>query len=155
VADGHAAGERIKDSMFWMQVNTTRFGKLRRRQLGESLNTVCRENNTPSRTSHDTILAGVASLQSGVLTGKFAGDVAALAFCRTAIHLDPNLAACLRRVGGENHGNRYALPWNNNGKPSNCATRVSEREKKLLISKEIITNFVDWRLMEGTGSSTL
>jgi len=122
-----------------------------RRKLGESLNTAQEIQHT-SRTSHDTISGGMQAFSLGV-KATFAGDVAAVAFFRSAIQLDPNFAAAYDAMGNENQWIGTALAVENIRKAFELRTRVSEREK--LIIEGDYYNVVTGDLMKAGQSYTL
>src|SRR6266581_3489193 len=122
-----------------------------RRKLGESLNTV-QKYNTPLEQATTPSLEALQAFSLGV-KATFGGDVAAVAFFRTAIHLDPNFAAAYDAMGNENQWIGTALAVENTRKAFELRTRVSEREK--LIIEGDYYNVVTGDLMKARQSYTL
>src|SRR5882724_5155932 len=122
-----------------------------RRKLGESLNTV-QKYNTPLEQATTPSLEALQAFSLGV-KATFGGDVAAVAFFRTAIHLDPNFAAAYDAMGNENQWIGTALAVENTRKAFELRTRVSEREK--LIIEGDYYNFVTGDLMKARQSFIL
>src|SRR6266571_4078333 len=122
-----------------------------RRRLGESLSTV-QKYNTPLEQATTPSLEALQAFSLGV-KATFAGDVAAVAFFRSAIQLDPNFAAAYDAMGGENQWIGTALAVENIRKAFELRTRVSEREK--LIIEGDYYNVVAGDLMKARQSYTL
>src|ERR1700704_1962233 len=122
-----------------------------RRKLGESLNTV-QKYNPPLEQATTPSLEALQAFSLGV-KATFAGDVAALAFFRRAIQLDPNFAAAYDAMGNENQWIGTALAVENIRKAFELRTRVSEREK--LIIEGDYYNVVTGDLMKARQSYTL
>src|SRR6266404_1229455 len=122
-----------------------------RRKLGESLNTV-QKYNTPLEQATTPSLEALQAFSLGV-KATFGGDVAAVAFFRSAIQLDPNFAAAYDAMGGENQWIGTALAVENIRKAFELRTRVSEREK--LIIEADYYNVVAGDLMKARQSYTL
>src|SRR6266403_5976721 len=100
------------------------------RKLGESLNTV-QKYNTPLEQATTPSLEALQAFSLGV-KATFAGDVAAVAFFRSAIQLDPNFAAAYDAMGNENQWIGTALAVENIRKAFELRTRVSEREQLII-----------------------
>src|SRR6267143_2067370 len=122
-----------------------------RRKLGESLNTA-QKYNTPLEQATTPSLEALQAFSLGV-KATFAGDVAAVAFFRSAIQLDPNFAAAYDAMGNENQWIGTALAVENIRKAFELRTRVSEREK--LIIEGDYYNVVAGDLMKARQSYTL
>src|SRR5882762_3783017 len=122
-----------------------------RRKLGESLNTA-QKYNTPLEQATTPSLEALQAFSLGV-KATFAGDVAAVAFFRSAIQLDPNFAAAYDAMGNENQWIGTALAVENIRKAFELRTRVSEREK--LIIEGDYYNVVTGDLMKAGQSYTL
>src|SRR5467141_1605761 len=122
-----------------------------RRKLGESLNTA-QKYNTPLEQATTPSLEALQAFSLGV-KATFAGDVAAVAFFRSAIQLDPNFAAAYDAMGNENQWIGTALAVENIRKAFELRTRVSEREK--LIIEGDYYNVVTGDLMKARQSYTL
>jgi DNA-binding winged helix-turn-helix (wHTH) protein len=101
-----------------------------RRKLGESLSTV-EKYNTPLEQATTPSLEALQAFSLGV-KATFAGDVAAVAFYRHAIQLDPNFAAAYDAMGNQNQWIGTALAVENIRKAFELRTRVSEREKLII-----------------------
>src|SRR5712675_2372914 len=122
-----------------------------RRKLGESLNTA-QKYNTPLEQATTPSLEALQAFSLGA-KATFAGDVAAVAFFRSAIQLDPNFAAAYDAMGNENQWIGTALAVENIRKAFELRTRVSEREK--LIIEGDYYNFVTGDLMKAQQSYIL